>query len=414
MQQTHNPRTRPVARSQRRSTSAARALWVIVHRWAGLTLTLFLIICGLTGSLLAFYEELHGATASWTRVQPPTPDAQILDPYYLIAAAEQAAPEAEFSRLELHTTPGKALVFFPAPRPGETLNYDELALNPYTGEEVYRGSWGVLSEGVHQLMPFIFGLHYTVALGDAGRLMLGVAALVWTLDCFIGFYLTLPATRRNWFHRWRRAWRFRKPTAHGYRFNFSLHRAGGLWLWPILFVFAWSSVGFNLTEVYDPVMRALGGSDVFAELPDKQGPTGLEHDWPAKLAQARALAAAHGKQHNFTVIAENGLTYRSNSDTYEYRFQTSLDLPTTRPQSRLFFDRISGEFIAYKSGAGDLSADGLDEWFVALHIASIGGLAYRLFVTALGVAISVLAITGVVIWMRKRSARLLRSGLHCR
>ena len=34
-----------------------------------------------------------------------------------------------------------------------------------------------------------------------------------------------------------------------------LHRAGGLWLWAMLFVFAWSSVAFNLTPAYDAVMR---------------------------------------------------------------------------------------------------------------------------------------------------------------
>jgi uncharacterized iron-regulated membrane protein len=383
---------------------------VIVHRWAGLTLTLFLVVCGLTGSMLAFYEELLGVTAPWTRVEPPTPDASLLDPSTLIAAAGKAAPEAAFTRLELNVEPGRALVFFPEARPGTVLAYDELALNPYTGQEVYRGTWAALSEGMHQIMPFVFRVHYTLALGDAGRLMLGIAALVWTIDCFIGFYLTLPVSRRKWLHRWRKAWRFRKPSAHWYRFNFSLHRAGGLWLWPILLVFAWSSVGFNLTEIYNPVMGALGRSDRSAYLPDKQGPPGLVHDWPARLAQARSLAAAHGQKHDFSVLTEDGLTYRPASDSYEYRFRGSTDLPTTRAQSRLYFDRASGAVVAYKPGKGDFSADGIDEWLVALHIASIGGLAYRVFVAILGLGISVLAITGVVIWMRKRSARILRVG----
>lgn len=279
---------------------------------------------------------------------------------------------------------------------------------------MYRGTWAALSEGMHQIMPFVFLVHYTLALGDIGRLMFGVAALVWTLDCFIGFYLTLPVSRRKFFHRWRKAWQFRKPSVHWYRFNFSLHRAGGLWLWPILLVFAWSSVGFNLTEVYNPVMRALGASDVFAALPEKQGPVGLVHDWPARLAQARSLAAAHGEKYDFTVLEEDGLTYRATSDSYEYRYIGSTDLPTTRAQSRLFFDRTSGALLAYKPGTGKLTADGIEEWIVALHLASIGGLPYRLFVAVLGVGISMLAVTGVLIWMHKRSARIKRFGLVSR
>lgn len=33
-----------------------------------------------------------------------------------------------------------------------------------------------------------------------------------------------------------------------YRINFNLHRAGGLWLWAALLVFAWSSVYMNLWD----------------------------------------------------------------------------------------------------------------------------------------------------------------------
>nr|WP_306306218.1 PepSY domain-containing protein [Methylomonas koyamae] len=45
-----------------------------------------------------------------------------------------------------------------------------------------------------------------------------------------------------------------------YRINFDLHRAGGLWLWLLLLVFAWSSVYMNLSDsVYAPVTRTLVG-----------------------------------------------------------------------------------------------------------------------------------------------------------
>ncbi len=52
------------------------------------------------------------------------------------------------------------------------------------------------------------------------------------------------------------------------------------------------------------------------------------------------------------------------------------------------------------------TANGVHEWLVALHIASIGGLPYRIFVSVLGLAVVMLSVTGVVIWMKKRSARI--------
>ncbi|MEL0253529.1 MAG: PepSY-associated TM helix domain-containing protein, partial [Novosphingobium sp.] len=47
----------------RRFALPRRATWVVVHRWAGLTLALFLAVAGLTGSLLPWIEELEAATA---------------------------------------------------------------------------------------------------------------------------------------------------------------------------------------------------------------------------------------------------------------------------------------------------------------------------------------------------------------
>jgi uncharacterized iron-regulated membrane protein len=258
------PTRRGPATGQRRR--GWRALWVVVHRWAGLTLALFLAVAGLTGALLAFYPELHRATAPWLRVVPPAPTTTPPDPVAVLEAAQRAEPRADFLRLELAIKPDTAVVYYPDPRPGKDLGYDELGIDPWTGAAVHRGTWGAISEGWHQLMPFLFELHYTLALGEIGRLAFGIAALVWTLDCFVGFYLTLPAGPRRWWQRWREAWTVRPLRSGAFRFNFDLHRAGGLWLWPLLLVFAWSSVGFNLRPVYTPIMAAFGASDPIGTL----------------------------------------------------------------------------------------------------------------------------------------------------
>lgn len=38
---------------------STRTLWVKIHRWAGLAMAGFLIVVGLTGSVLVFDGELH-------------------------------------------------------------------------------------------------------------------------------------------------------------------------------------------------------------------------------------------------------------------------------------------------------------------------------------------------------------------
>lgn len=51
-----------------------RFFWVLLHRYTGLAMTIFLIVVGLTGSLLAFLSELDGAIRNgqgWGEVTNP-------------------------------------------------------------------------------------------------------------------------------------------------------------------------------------------------------------------------------------------------------------------------------------------------------------------------------------------------------
>src|SRR5262245_58781893 len=62
----------------------ARPIALVIHRYVGLFLTLFLVVAGLTGSLLAFYPELDQAiNSAQLRATSPTPDATFLDAYEL-------------------------------------------------------------------------------------------------------------------------------------------------------------------------------------------------------------------------------------------------------------------------------------------------------------------------------------------
>jgi uncharacterized iron-regulated membrane protein len=75
----------------------------------------------------------------------------------------------------------------------------------------------------------------------------------------------------------------------------------------------------------------------------------------------------------------------------------------------LWFDGDSGGQVAFDAPTGVLSGSTVAAWLAALHMGSVGGLAYRLLVVVIGLAVAVLSVTGVVIWWRKRSRRILHS-----
>ncbi len=398
-----------------------RSLWVVVHRWAGLTLALFLGVAGLTGSLLPWIEELEMATAPQLHASDWRGTT---DPLRVREDVLARYPGAAVDFLPLSVEPGKALRLHlhwldPAtglerePGPGVP-DWDDLFLNPVTGAEQGRREWGAISQGIKNLVPFIYRLHFSLALGTIGTPAFGIAALVWTLDCFVGFWLTLPPARQQpasapFLERWRPSWRVRWRAAR-WKLNFDLHRAGGLWLWPMLLVFAWSSVSFNLPQVHIPVMQALGGRDarmvlVEAALPAPRHQPRL--DFRAAAARGSALAAEEAAKRGLAVegARERWLWHVPASGLYVYGFTTAADITRHGGGSRVAFDSNTGELRAAEWPSGENGVNTFSNWLTALHMAQVLGLPYRVFVSVLGLAVTMLAVTGVVIWLKKRSAR---------
>jgi uncharacterized iron-regulated membrane protein len=223
-----------------------RQTWVTAHRWAGLSLALFLVIAGLTGALMAFYDELEVAIAPQLHlVQPPSAHAAMLSPIELREKVQAAHPGAVINYLPLHVEPGHALKLDirridPATRrigPWSP-EVDEVFIDPYTGRILGTRLWGDISQGAINFMPFIYRLHYTLLADKTGRYLLGIVALIWVLDTFVGFYLTLPQRLgSSWLSRWKPSWLVRWGGGET-KLTFDLHRAGALWIWPLLFVFA--------------------------------------------------------------------------------------------------------------------------------------------------------------------------------
>ena len=214
-------------------------------------MAVFLIVEGLTGSLLAFRAELTRLFDPGLAGVPPTPGAKPLDLGTLIECAEAREPKARLRYRWLVTDDTAIFRMEPQinPETGKPyeLDFDSIVLDPWTGKELKRLQSGMYTQGLlPNVMPFVYDLHKTLILGRTGVWILSILALLWTIDCFVGFYLTLPLTLEKFWSRWKAAWLV-KLRGGFYRVNFDLHRAGGLWVWPLLLVFAWSSVALSPT-----------------------------------------------------------------------------------------------------------------------------------------------------------------------
>lgn len=386
---------------------------LVTHRYVGLVLAVFLLVAGVTGSCLAFYEELDRFFGGGVRVvEPPQVGAPLLDPFELAARVKQALPAAAPAAY-FDTKPGVAASIWIEAADDQ---WREAFVDPYTGRVLGSRLWGDLSEGTVNLMPFLYRLHYSLWLGEVGTLLFGIVALLWTFDCFVGAYLTLPkaehragARRASFFRRWLPAWLLKVTRL--FSLVFTWHRASGLWLWGLLLVFAWSAVGLNLGPVYEPVMKTVFGMhehvhDRLPELPKPHPQAKL--DLREAYVVGQRLMASEAQERGFRIERPLYLYHAAEHDAYVYGALTSLDVSEKYPGTDVYFDAQDGHFLGFDAASGISVGGTLTSWLYALHFAAIGGLWYRGFVVVLGLAVGALAITGVWIWWVKRQRRARR------
>lgn len=391
--------------------ASLRGWLVVAHRLAGLTLAAFLVVAGLTGSLLVWNTELDAAfNPHWLRTTASHTNAQPVDALALRDVVQARYPNALAVRVPLAQEPGDAMVFLLRPLPGKApLENDQVFVDPYSGQILGERRWGDITQTWRNLMPFLYRLHYSLALGAVGTWLLGLVSLLWMLDSVVGFVLTLPAraksTQRPWLGRWARAWKLEMHSR--WRATFDLHRAGGLWLWPALFVLAWSSFALNLPQWHDPMVRAFSmqqpGTGALPRRPQPLLQPTL--DWKAAHLRAQDLMQEQARLRGFSLLGESSLAYDPVRGLYRYDVRSSLDITDRGGSTRLFLDGETGTLVATWLPTGAAGGDTFITWMSNLHMASVGGMTYKLAITVAGLGVAMLSVTGVLIWLRKRSAR---------
>ncbi|GAA0310539.1 PepSY domain-containing protein [Psychrobacter aestuarii] len=413
-----------------------------MHRYTGLFMAAFLFLAGVTGALLAFHDELDDAF-NHQLAQVAVQDAPMLSIATLHDKVMVAYPSYSFSSLPTHIDAGKSAVFAVdrwrgSERVTPEPDIDDVYVNPYTGEVL--GARNKDTWALNNVMAKVYWLHRDLLLGDTGKLVLGIAALLWTLNCFIGFYLTLPRAinkkmakkkekRASWLKRWQPAWRIRTKR-NFFKFNYDLHHAFGLWLWLMLLVIAWSSVGFNLPPVYQPVMQTLVGFEPFGfsgqgtqiETPAIDPDAAIGTDYLSR-AQASDYAVtkvnsvdylqikAHtaAQQAGYEVQGFLGMRWAMDEGQWQLRFKTDADIGKQGGASSISVDAKTGEVVRVRFGSEAGAGDKTDQWLSTLHMGHIGQgaghLLYQLFLSLIGVAVALLSVSGVYLWYKGRQAR---------
>jgi uncharacterized iron-regulated membrane protein len=377
----------------------ARLLLGRLHRYLGLATAAFLVVAGLSGSVIAFDNELD----AWLNPQLFRAEAgPALSASTLAARIEASDPAIRVAFIEVNVEPGRSTLAWIEPGPGtvEAVDYNQVFIDPATGTILGRRDYGACCLQRDRIIPFLYDLHRRLTMpGHWGQWLMGGVALLWLADCFIALALTLPR-RLSDGRRWRLVSRI-KLDGSVFRAMFDSHRAGGLWSWIVLLALAISSVSLNLgSEVVRPVVG------FFSPI----APTPYERPLPRPVIAGEGLTFDQALARSVAIGRERGWNHHPTGlylDREHRVYVTDLDdgRQLRTADAWLAIDADDGHIVGTQMPGDGSAGDIFLQLQLPIHSGHIAGLPGRILVCLTGIVVAGLSITGVLIWLRKRTGR---------
>jgi len=376
-------------------TGRLRVVIVKLHLYIGLVFGLLFVLMGLTGTVIAWRDELD----AW------------LNPDLLVASAPvqlPVAPATVQAVTERLTAPGYGrpdLLMLPTSSEGVfTAWYPvkgtdgvvpgrsrQVMVDPVSLQIKGERIWGEPGLSREQLLPTVFHLHRYLLSGDTGKTIVGVGGMMMLLTVLLGIVAWWPRLqRRSVVNAFR--------ISHGGswpRFNYSLHRAGGILAAPVLATIAFSGWYLNLPKWVTPLVSSVMTVTPPAWHASAPAATGAR---PLDAAQIMAQAQARYPDAAVTRISFP----RKAGDAFEVRLRQPGEVRRDSGATRMWLDAWTGQQLGVRDPHDAPAGDTFLNWLFPLHTGEAFRLPGRVFIAVFGLAPLTFALTGVLIWWKRR------------
>lgn len=361
----------------------ALKLW---HRWFGLLTGLWLLLLAVTGSIITFYDAIDMALNPDLRSVPVEARGPVVTDRPIGRAVARAEAEIEgftATMIDLPDRPNESLWLIGRVVRDHGAVSTQAFVDPRDGTVLGWRESGKLALDRRYLMDIVYGLHVDLLIAPWVTWAFGLISLLWVVDHVVSVVLAIPRARL-----WIDAFRI-KGQPGGLRHLFDLHRAPGMWFWPVTVVLAvtgvtlaWPDDSREVVRLVSPVSERLD-----FELPDVAP---VAH--PIGIDRAIALGPPGGVD-----------SVRPLPDKGVYAVRT-FDPRDVDDQGRLwtYVAMADGRIVGQRHDVGDSAGDTFFAWQYALHSGQAFGLVGRWLVFVGGVVTAMLCVTGVMLWARRR------------
>ena len=368
-----------------------RKIFLKIHLYISLWLGAFLVIAGLTGSILVYEHTLDKFFNSESMLieHPGNQSKSIAE---LINSANLQSPiKGAPSHIQLPTSPDEALIIryqMPAEgnHKGHNHHFYELMLNQYTGEVIGQ------RDQFTSLMGLVLRLHFNLFADETGQLIMGITSLLTLLLIMTGIYIWWPKLKHL------KAAFIIKRNASPTRFNFDLHKTVGIYTALILFSVSLSGVHFNMPYLFRPIVN------YFSPVDNMRVAVVSEKVMDVSISTETAINIA---EQIFPGIEVKRVSFPANKTGVYMVMGKQIDEMSDKGTTILWVDQYSGKVLKVKDPHQLSPGNAFLNIQLPLHNGEILGEPGRVLVLIAGFAPLLLMITGVIHWLKKRRSKRL-------
>ncbi|OKH28770.1 PepSY-associated TM helix domain-containing protein [Chroogloeocystis siderophila] len=349
-----------------------------LHRYIGLFVGLITVVVGLTGSLLVFRQEIDRVLVR-SQFGEVVPQQSLITPTELLETVSTTLRDRHLILDSLSiplTTNAPYAVWLKS----IDEKWTEVFINPYTGVILGTRQWE------NSLYDVVYRLHYQLLAGDIGLTVVGIVAFLLLLLCITG--IILWSGWKKLINGFKIKWK-----AHPQRVSFDVHKVIGIVTALFLAMIAFTGFCWNFAVFTQPIIYALTQTPQLAE-PTSTPPTTPKS--PVTLNEVLIKADA--------VLPGAVTTNISLPSTPEGIFRISKKFPHEKGygRSEVYLDQYTGDILRVRDARALPLAEAILNVFALVHHGTFGGWLTRFFYVFVGLAPTILMVTGFVMWWSKK------------